>query len=443
MSETGVPSDNDEFEPYAEIDAAGSGDQYEGTNVCRAAALAMFSQADGRDFSEIAEPLQQLGFYEPPGFYAELLRYGRAIAWAEEVLPPLGADVADDVRISAWGDFVERGDVGSIWIYLVGLLDSTSERASAAAAAAILRILAPDVDMPDLGTFWMPSWVQRMAQDVIDPYGRSISWTEDAEVEVQQPAERSFWSERAWHRLRQRLLESQAFLDARSLLLVAAWVRLRLAMTSMDEVVRELGHAALSVPAFGTDGPAETIEPPATYAGGLTVSTIVHGTNAWKGGWWRPGGDFHDLVLARHRSNLYNRGARFSWSGALSERQRIIAANDFADWIGDMAPHGLQTVFAHSYGGEVASRTALSGAKVHEAVLLSVPAEPSACALASSTKARVVDIRTPFDPVLALAGRGQRLGSLEPVLLPWRLGHSASHKATVWERHDVAKLAGI
>lgn len=443
MSETSFPRDNDEFEPYAEVDAAAPGVQYEGTNVCRAAALAMFAQANGRDFSDISAPLRQLGFYEPPGFYAQALQYGQAIEGIDSIPPYLGTDLADDAQVVAWSTFAETGDVEFAWVYLVSMLDSTSERASAVAAAAILRIFAPAIDIADLWAFWVPSWVRRVVRDVIEPYDLSINWTDDAEVEVQQTDRPSIWMQRAWHDLRRQLLETFVFLDAPSILMVAAWVRLRLAMTSVDEVVREFGHAALYNPALVTDGPDETIEPPETYAGALTVSTIVHGTRAWKGSWWRPGGDFHDLVLARHRSNLYNRGARFSWSGALSQRQRIIAANDFADWIGEVAPNGLQTVFAHSYGGEVASRAALSGVKVHEAVLLSVPAEPSACALAKSSGTRVVDIRTPFDPILALAGRGQRIDGIEPVLLPWRLGHSASHKATVWEKYDLASLARI
>jgi len=111
-----------------------------------------------------------------------------------------------------------------------------------------------------------------------------------------------------------------------------------------------------------------------------------------------------------------------------------------------VAPHGLQSVFAHSYGGEVASRAVVRGARVEELVLLSVPAT-SHVEAAADTGVRVVDVRLRFDPVLALARTRQRLQSrrtVTPVYLNrWCLDHGASHREDVWQAEDVARRGRI
>jgi pimeloyl-ACP methyl ester carboxylesterase len=173
---------------------------------------------------------------------------------------------------------------------------------------------------------------------------------------------------------------------------------------------------------------------------------MVHGTWGWKGDWWRPGKNFHQFILGEHRQNLYSGGAKFSWSGALSDSQRRLAAKDFCEWADDRAPGGLQTIFAHSYGGEVAGRAVLSGARVDELVLLSVPVTRPVAAAARSG-VRVVDVRLPFDAVLGLARQRQRIPTnpgVMPVLLKgWRYGHGASHDEDVWRQENVAQRGGI
>ncbi|WP_353963152.1 alpha/beta hydrolase [Streptomyces sp. NBC_01142] len=122
------------------------------------------------------------------------------------------------------------------------------------------------------------------------------------------------------------------------------------------------------------------------------------------------------------------------------------AAEDFRDWADDVAPSGLQTVFAHSYGGEVAARAIRNGTRLRELVLLSAPATRHVKAAAATSGLRVVDVRLRFDPVLVLARTRQKIQhpNVTPVVLrDWRLGHSATHKRHVWLKEDVARLGQI
>ncbi|MGW0886562.1 alpha/beta hydrolase [Streptomyces sp. NPDC002671] len=177
------------------------------------------------------------------------------------------------------------------------------------------------------------------------------------------------------------------------------------------------------------------------------MSTIIHGTWGWKGNWWYPGqGGFHNFILTNHRPNLYPGGAAFAWSGAYQAGHRRRAAVRFHDWAGELASGGLQTVFGHSYGGEVAARAVLAGTSVDQLVLLSSPATHQVEA-AATTGLQVVDVRLPFDPVLGLARTRQRMTTrpnVTPVLLSkWRLDHGATHKERVWRKENVAQRGGI
>jgi pimeloyl-ACP methyl ester carboxylesterase len=174
---------------------------------------------------------------------------------------------------------------------------------------------------------------------------------------------------------------------------------------------------------------------------------MIHGTWGWKGKWWRPGDDFHSFIRGSHRSNLYSRGAKFSWSGAYSDSQRQLAAADFCEWAYEVPPNGLQSVFAHSYGGEVAARARLTGARAAELILLSSPVTKYVEAAAASPDLRIVDVRLRFDPVLGLARTRQRLTprpNVTPVVLDrWRLDHAATHEEAVWRSEDIARRGQI
>jgi hypothetical protein len=253
---------------------------------------------------------------------------------------------------------------------------------------------------------------------------------------------------KAWTELYGRAAESRRIQRGRdrdeTVLLVGLLVRTRLslALRSRDRVTRTLA-AATFPPPDEPDGVAPTISEP-TSRHGSVVSTMIHGTWAWKGDWWRPRpGSFHEFIHNNHRRNLYAGGARFSWSGAYRRGDREQAAIDFCEWsTSEVAPGGVQTVFAHSYGGEVAARAVTRGAPVDELVLLSVPVTGPVDTVARSGL-RVIDVRLAFDPVLALARKRQRLegatNATEVILRRWRLDHGASHQTDIWHTERVAE----
>jgi hypothetical protein len=336
------------------------------------------------------------------------------------------------------------------------MLGSSLERESTAAAAALWSGLGlQNRRWPPLGP---PRWriVERLAFDLDrvlpdTPWGPWFWWRDQGPslIDEESPAHTIRWDSRGWRDLYLRLvfrLSGDRYLDP---FIVSVLVRSRLdaAIRSPDAITRSLAFAAVEPFDAGDRAyPSPPADPPVTPHGGLVVSTMIHGTWGWKGDWWRPEGAFHRFILGNHRPNLYARGTKFSWSGAYSAKQRALAACDFQDWAHDVAPHGLQTVFGHSYGGEVAARAACAGTLIHELVLLSTPVTRR---VASTVKPgmRIVDVRLRFDPVLAIAGKRQRLprhpSTAEVLLDRWRLDHGATHSEHVWRAEDVARRGRI
>jgi hypothetical protein len=113
-----------------------------------------------------------------------------------------------------------------------------------------------------------------------------------------------------------------------------------------------------------------------------------------------------------------------------------------------MARPGLQTVLAHSYGGEIAARSRIAGAAVDQIILLSSPVNGYIRTAANDPAVRTVDVRLRFDPVLASARVRQRIRPLPPnvtevILARWRLDHAATHKESVWLAENVGSRGGI
>lgn len=170
------------------------------------------------------------------------------------------------------------------------------------------------------------------------------------------------WRPARWSRLYKRGMVRFGDRSGKAavLSLLVRW-RLAQALRSTDPTTRSLATSAFLPLAEVAMEPPQAIRP---QSRGVAMSTMIHGTFGWKGDWWRPTADFHNFIVNNHRPNLYSGGARFSWSGAYSAPQRSLAASDFCDWTNDMACAGLQTVFGHSYGGEVAARARVSGAAI-------------------------------------------------------------------------------
>jgi len=337
--------------------------------------------------------------------------------------------------------------------FVVAVLGSQLERESAAAAAALWPNIGPAPGPPILSS---RGWLWAIWEDVFEvgrpdwgdflwfgqpgeaPYGRGGE-IEEPETVPWQPDQ---WE--ALYRLGMSRWEDAAS-GAAVLSLLVRW-RLARGLRSPDPITRSLSAAPfLPIAEEEDESPVSTT----TRSHGEPISTMIHGTFGWKGNWWRPRlGSFHDFILNNHRHNLYRGGARFSWSGAYRASQRRLAASDFCDWANEMARAGLETVLAHSYGGEVAARAKIAGAQIDQIVLLSSPVNSYVYTIATDPALTVVDVRLNFDPVLGLARTRQRIRPLpanvtEVILSAWRLDHGATHKESVWNAENVAVRGGI
>lgn len=451
---------DDVFEPSAAVESVRSSEASEGTNVCRAGALSSLLQEATAAMSQLTSEQRSLGL-------SELVIAGGGRNWREvdpldgqDDFPLLPDQDLDETRVRRWIERNETANPRRAVGFLIAMLGSSFQRESTAAAAALWRGLdLPNRRWPPPGP---PRWriFDRLAFDLDrvipdPPWGQWFGWRgQDASlIDGELPSEPAEWDSDRWREAYLELmfrLRGDRYVDS---FIVGVLVRTRLdaAIRSPDPITRSLAFAAVGPADDGDRAGPEPPPPLATMPGALVVSTMIHGTWGWKGDWWRPGGAFHQYILGNHRPNLYNRGAKFSWSGAYSDRQRSLAARDFMDWAYDVAPHGLQTVFGHSYGGEVAARAISGGSRVHELVLLSAPVTKHVEMVASQSAIRVVDIRLQFDPVLAIAGKRQRvpIGTTdrtnvsEVLLNRWRLDHGATHEEKVWSAEDIARRGGV
>lgn len=458
MAHDGEQVDDRPFEVSSSPQSAGQNSESEGTNVCRVAALSAMLGGRTDAIAGLGSELGNLGF-------SDGLRSGE-VRWTDNDDPldsfdGLGGDASDrgdrDPRVYAWQMVNEMRRPREAVTFLAAVLGSELERESAAAAAALWRQLGS----VDLGRWsrrrpdWPFMWERLFDLPDLDwpggPWGWPFPWQPSPlDGDPTEPGDELAWEPEQWQRLYSRVSSrfGDPYSNAALLSFLASW-RLRRALRSPDPVTRSFALAAFQ-PDPEPDDDGEGLGPTAPSAaippGALVVSTMVHGTWGWKGDWWRPRGGFHEFILRTHRPNLYSRGAKFSWSGAYSDGQRAQAAIDFNDWAYDVAPNGLQTVFGHSYGGEVVCRAALSGSRIHELVLLSAPVSRHVQVAAAAGR-RIVDVRLRFDPVLALARRRQRLnlasGVVEVLLDRWRLDHGATHREEVWRDEDVARRGGL
>lgn len=444
----------DVFEASAAAETAVAAPAFEGSNVSRVASLSTMLGGDGVAIRSLTPELDTLGFSSQLSTGERLWR-DRTPAQSLPDFREARGDQETFDRVRLWLALNESGRPQEAIAFLVAVLGSELERESAAAAAALWRELGTagslvpggprrwhlwdrlfdlwDEDLPGwpwLGPVWPPDLDAGAAGGRLEDLP-SIPW---------DPVQ--------WRAIFQRVTArfGDPYTDLFLITVLTRW-RLGRALRSPDRITQSLAMAAFE-PTEPTGTPAQP-QPPApatTPPGALVVSTMIHGTWGWKGDWWRPRSDFHEFVLRNLRPNLYSRGAKFSWSGAYSDKQRDLAARDLAEWARDVAPNGMQTVFAHSHGAEVAARAIIAGARIHELVLLSAPVTThiDACA---GTSLRLVDIRLRMDPVLALARARQRIPArpnLTTVLLNrWRLGHGATHEEVVWRDEDIAARGGL
>jgi hypothetical protein len=450
-----VEGSTDDFDETFEVSGSPDGvygaPQNEGTNVCRVAALSTMFGGSRAAIRDVGEQITELGF--PPVLSSAAVTW-EEVDWSgrlEQV--EASPDDAQRWRASSWERLFETAQPESALAFVIAVLGSELERESAAAAAVLWRHIGPAIRPPS-GP--IRPWLWDIWEDIepiggsewadflwwggpgVDPYGRG--------GDVEDPDTVS-WRPQQWSRLYNRAMVrfTGRYGKAAVLGLLVRW-RLAQALRSLDPITRSLATSAFLPLTEEQIGPPQ---PTVETSRDAPMSTMIHGTFGWKGDWWRPGpGQFHDFILNSHRVNLYGGGARFSWSGAYSTRQRSLAASDFGDWAGDRARGGLETVFAHSYGGEVAARSRITGTAMDQIVLLSSPVNGYIDAVATDPALSIVDVRLNFDPVLAVAGTRQRIRPLSPnvtevILAAWRLDHGATHSEAVWNAEQVAARGGI
>jgi hypothetical protein len=442
-----APSDDDGvFEPFADGVTASSSPPYEGSNVCRAAALAFLLRGAAIAAGGLATELRALGF-------SDLVLQDNTRDWAaQDPLGRLGSYTArtdtnlDLTRMRGWAELNENADPAGAVGFLFAMLGSALERESAAAAAALWRGLRLATQLPPRSASARRRIFERLYFDLdFDLDRRDGFWplyplglrepplsTVDSDAAVQWESDR--WSE-TYQRFSYRLRHGDRYVDA-YLIAALAFARLDQALRSPDTIARSLGAAALvrEVDAYEPPWELDLQSPSDAVSTSPSVSTMIHGTWAYMGDWWRPRvGDFHRFIGGKYRRNLYSGGAHFHWSGNYKARHRARAAEFFAEWVTDRAPAGIQSLFAHSYGGEIAARALTLGTPIQELILLSTPV--TSHVKAAQSIARLIDIRLPFDPVLALELRRQRIPlnrNVIRVLTSWRLDHAATHKESVW-----------
>lgn len=428
----------EQFEPSLTLESIEGDVNVESSNVCRAVALGAALSA-GDSLADCQDAMEGLGF-----------------AWSD--LQDLGGWDAVEPRlvggVDAFSALRNNFDPGAAAALLASYLGSASERVSVAAAAAIFTSQYRSRSGPRFRPPWW--WVRKgLPQQMWRRLGFPITLP-SGEDSFDQPGygDPLHWDGREWSDIVGEAL-SDANLDADvvmdRLLDLSVW-RLSLASFSADDIVRDLARASAAAVSDGGGGSDfDNFDHPGSgprtsVSGPARVSSVIHGTNAWSSGWWRPGDVFHSHVLNGVRSNIYQGGAYYSWSGYLLPGHRKRAALDLRQWTQAMAPAGLDVLFAHSYGGEVAVRYWLRNGIVSRVALLSVPLNPLV-QWAINRGMPAADIRLRFDPVLALLGWRQRCPNVQnvtSVVLPfWNLRHGATHDPQVWIKYDVKDQAGL
>jgi hypothetical protein len=215
-------------------------------------------------------------------------------------------------------------------------------------------------------------------------------------------------------------------------------------ITDTSDTVRTIAANALCArnpdhPALRTllegDEPTGAPEP-------VHTSITIHGTWArFRGDWWKPGSDFYNYLTLNVSGDLYPGTDNFRWEGHLSENARQKGARDLQEWMSRQELPCVDTVYAHSHGGNVALDAALLGVRFKLLVLMSVPVRSRTADewnRIRSCVGRMVSLRSHFDLVVLLDGSGQRFdGEVHDILSGTWFTHSAVHTQKVWERRKL------
>lgn len=178
----------------------------------------------------------------------------------------------------------------------------------------------------------------------------------------------------------------------------------------------------------GTPEPAQT-------------SIAIHGTFArLRSDWYKPGSPFHRYLKRTVSTDLYSGDDYFRWDGRYSDASRQLGADDLKPWLTKHNVTSLDTVFAHSHGGNLALTAIANGVRARLLVLISVPARKrphQQWQSIFSGVGRVVSLRSRFDLVIYGDRSCQRFQARVRQLLPPSLwfSHGALLRPKVWDRY--------
>ena len=214
-------------------------------------------------------------------------------------------------------------------------------------------------------------------------------------------------------------------------------VRISQAFISSDSLSREIAISAVRSRLPESEHPLVLADPDPNY-----LSIMIHGTAAFTGDWWCPGGDFFDYAKQNVSQNLYSGGKEFSWSGWPSRKNLKVAGEKLARWGSAGSSRGLDTVFAHSYGADVSARAIVGGFVIRRNILLSAPVTKHVD-LSTHLARFTIDIRVRYDWVLHAAFRPQDIGNSPNVtkILGQRnyWDHSVTHTESFWNYEGIAQ----
>jgi hypothetical protein len=187
---------------------------------------------------------------------------------------------------------------------------------------------------------------------------------------------------------------------------------------------------------------------------GKKVSIVVHGTFARivPNAWYKPQADLPVRIRKECSPDLYDKANYFRWTGKYSARQRRRGAQRLIAWCRSRGITKLETVYAHSHGGNVVLNAIQKGLRVNLLVLLHMPVlprTPKNWKLIEERVGWVLDLRTPHDWVVRLDslrnfsqnGFGDRLLCVsEPagaIVDGSAFSHSHFVKDQTWELYDL------
>lgn len=210
-----------------------------------------------------------------------------------------------------------------------------------------------------------------------------------------------------------------------------------------DTLVNEIAQATVGAPSANAANRETKLRRLAKKGEYDELSLLIHGTHAFTGRWWFPGGDFHSFVQNNVRSNVYDQADTFWWSGRYKAKDRKFGAERLVGWHAAKGSPEMDTVLAHSYGGAVALQATALGLKIKNLVLLSAPVDNYEVEWRNI--GRAVSLRIHCDLVL-LAARTKQCFTAnvdENWIDSWFVSHSMSHDPGLWIDDEWAAVLGL